>query len=616
MSLGLESMDLREETKSKRRLDEKEESEYETERRKRISRAIESLEEEDERQRRIILQAPHDPFNRLFYAWRNVPDVLPRYYEHPSQRNAIKLIELESKIRELIGVQFSMGSDESEVEHARWAKAEDAEKEKTLGACNITDAFDVAGINAVKWRTYKQDMPNMVEFYSKFNCPVLISTEISRKMQVDEIKRILKPPIKNVSPANTADILRDSPACTLLRVCVLVDDVEPIPELSDEEKKETNQFVDNLLANPPNPWYIIEEFPEDHEHYGEFAYSEHLQLLGHDLVINTPRALKMVKTLKGFIANLPVDEWARSFNGRRKMVAPRCVIPPSTGLKFKSPWQAKDILQNWPVEYSIYLNHTNQIGETYLMQELETIASACMRRIQSSWTDFTKPSSYVKTLKPIRKEEYKHEYGIFERTRDATQEDADNFARYMHFPANPRHFHIVFEFGFSDVLNPEDGQPNHINCFTDKFLPDVLVAPTAQIAFYHKLDKQGQLLRIRCFPPRFHRYDVEGIRYRVEEDPSIVSFDYGDETTMNAICTRIGRAQIEEVNANLVLNSISKLNPRLGLDQVNPLVRSFLGGKYCHNPGCDKESTVQCGHCDDAAYCSEDCAGKHWPSHH
>lgn len=43
-------------------------------------------------------------------------------------------------------------------------------------------------------------------------------------------------------------------------------------------------------------------------------------------------------------------------------------------------------------------------------------------------------------------------------------------------------------------------------------------------------------------------------------------------------------------------------------------IASFLSG--CARPGCGQKAKVRCGHCDTALYCSSDCAGKHWPSHH
>lgn len=586
---------------------------------KRLKIALEYQAEEDERTRRIYCQSAYNPLRYGFQTWRQLPEVLPRFYVTMHGPALIASV-LDTKIHEYTGIPFYIGSIGSECEHARWTGRDD-DPEFTLDYAPVNSAFGRLGIGFRDWHVVKQDFPDIAKLYSGFTMPVVHCLAFQRFLRQPDLVRILDTKsysASNISPSTPWDIIRDSPGCTTMRVVIIksreakqevVEGVEPVTE---EEDAKLDKEVKERASNPPNPWYILEETKG-----GRLADSNHLRLFIQDLVVSTPRALEMAKTLKGLGRPLPLAKWAREFAQRRKIVSPKCSILPSPELKFQWPWNAKNILELWPVQFSVYFNvfpggPVNQAKITKVINSITT-------RIQGAWSNFTKPNSYVDNLGfSVHRMKDQSERKWFYESENAKQEQADDFAKYMYFPEQSRQFHLVLEFGFDDdLIHGSYASPYNINNLTAEFMPNVLIPPSPEIAFYKKLDKQGQLLRIRCFPPEFHHYNLEGIHYRFRDvlGETTVEFDGGDDDVINTICLRIMRAQFEQVRGNLVLEGIAAQKPQIGLDQVNPLIRSFLGGKYCHNPGCDKESTVKCGHCDETWYCSNDCACKHWPKH-
>lgn len=562
-------------------------------------------DKKDDIQRRAILKAPYDESTKTFKKWNAVPEVLPRIYQIKRTDAKFDYSLLCKAIYNQTGIPFSTGNQDSEFEHMRWKLTE---YYSIAGAATVP--FLDTGMNHVQWRVLKDLFPKMAEFVNGIAAPVSMSYVINRNENAEQIESMLQ--IKshhayatvNLSPACMWDVMRDSPDCLTLRIVYVTGSFGG----NDAAKVLLSKFT----STPPNPWYIIEV---SETNPNELLDTEHLRILTKDLIVNSKSALKMVRVLNDMGGvKIPIDRWIGEFDQEeRDRVSPKCTVHPV--VEFKSPWSAKDTLINWPLEYSIHLNFPQLASEIYQGLKVDDVAKFVIHRIRQAWAKFLKPSGYSKDLTPYRRD-FPHAQQEFYSFANPSQETAELYAKYMHFPPNSRHFHLILEFGFLDSqYKSNEKMPYDIRYMTDEFFPDILFAPSPQIALGKKLEKQGQLLRVRCFQEHLHEQKfIEGFKYKIEFDGS-VSFVDDDEILLNTICTRIARAQLEQVQASKLLSHLSDTRPRTGIRNLSPLIKSYLGGKYCHNPGCDKETTVMCGHCDNTGYCSSDCAGKHWPTH-
>ena len=483
---------------------------------------------------------------------------------------------------------------------------------------------------------------------------------------------------RNIAPASLFDVIRDTPRVVSMSIILVygesweIDDdairqiahgtlnelgvpltINDFESASAESIAEKKQFIEDALSRPPDPHYILELVDRDglptnaRDEGPKFIKNTvHFRLFVSDLIARYPklRAMATTRNSLGGIAEdarINIDACLKSAIARRDKWLPKCTLSPPDELKLNWPWTPPEnkTMQTWPVEMSVFDNHA--IGELKTM-----FIPSIIQRIQQ-FLQFV--LSEKRLAIPNLKFHFRHFGGTKEEEEDEekstesldrlpfsavarmsdynfsvrgveTQGMVEGYAQYMHFPAGNSQFHVAFEFGFEYGVGDQSHSANHYLNLTDKFHPEILVPPNPQVAFYRKLEKQGQLLLIRCLPqlrgPNEYKLldsNVNTIYYTPDGD---IAANLGLSALM-LIYYRIVKAQEQQVVTTMTLNRISQLRPKQALPgDVNLLIKSFLAGKYdCHNPGCTNKTTMACGHCDDAGYCSDQCSGKHWPVH-
>jgi hypothetical protein len=590
-------MDLTSDSTSKKRTREETKEEDANERfQKRVQKAKEERELKEAREKRLALQptswiSPTDVYRR----WDEYPDWYPRFYAY--YLNDVQ--RLVKEIHRFTGIPFAVGHNTSELEQERFV---DGVRQLASGILQVSGTFRTSPIDGQAGPFPSSDPSEIKDVYKKmseFKTPVVMcdiqqSADVRREWNSNFPFRA-----QRLLPSTIWDLIRDGPFATPMEVRYVVG------ERTDESSKEIDKFTEK----PPSPVYFIEEEGDG------LKDTLHLRLLIQDLIVNTPRALSLAKMRNalGTFGQLPLDEWQKSYDERASQLYMRCVIQPSPNLKYSWLWDPyKEQKNAWPIRYSTFVNR----GPLFAVNT-PAITRAILKLIQLMWGKdapklYRPELNFVEHL--LTKRESKRDIQD-ERTTDieAGQNTADEFAQYMHFPSGSRQFHLLLEFGFINNTGSYYSAPyNSLNFENEAFMPDCFIPPTPHIALLKKLDAQGQLLRIRCFEVGYGFDGNEGLHY-IE----LANGDYEIHSVgvMDTIKARIGRAQYENTRTEQLLEKLSISQPRLGIQAINPLIRSFLGGKYCHNPGCKKESTVNCGHCENANYCSSECAGKHWPSH-
>ncbi len=435
------------------------------------------------------------------------------------------------------------------------------------------------------------------------------------------------------------------------------------PQDAKQVTDKTSEFEAAIQSAPTKRVYILELIDSEgkdaswYEAVG-FKQGPHLSAFMEDMISMCPKLQALAITRnKMFPAQwslLPLSTWMKAALARAPIP---CKLQPSPDLVLEWPWSgkdvlrrrydekeakakanldtSKDILREWPVEYTLFKNEN--IG----FNPIATI-EAIQAKIQARWNENDAiekktQKNYVSKLKwhtrwmlPITafeiapfwaKPTSEHDNrALFELYRDPRQADA--YARFMHFPEQSEQFHIVFQFGFE---NWNEDSPNYIGNLTHKFHPEILQPPNPAIALYRKLEKQGQLMIVRVITHQNKRdaqpqYAGDTTAFGMRKTEYVILREDGSVpdacAAYESICARITRAQQEKRDAALLLNALTVRRPDVGFQSLKPLIQSFLGGKFCHSPDCKKESTVQCGHCDKAGYCSQDCAGKHWAKHY
>jgi hypothetical protein len=540
---------------------------------------IRQLEEESKRK---YLRQPYHAPNFEHRIWDALPDWVPRMY---SARRANWLGALAARIHEFTGIPFGWGDMSSEFEHDRWSHRLDKgfTLESSWFSAYLSRFTHTEGGESDVW--YK-DKKQCLEKARGFNAPILFGEFIHRDTVAKGIQ-LFDDVSRKLAPTTMWDVIRDGQNCLAIHVVVAE------WELTTSEL-EYEVAVQKIVGVPPKHFYFLERMSSPTSTQFVLKDTPHLRRLIQDLVVNTPRAASLAK-LKGL-----------RFDTAEKAVTIPCLSIPSPDLRLK--WLWTDELKTgtkWPIRWSIYHHSPPE-------RDMSVVIQKAFEDIQNGWNSVVKPAGYVNELKFFnhRMPFNDVEDAPFTSLVDQPQEGVDEYAQYMHFPKASRQFHILFEFGAGRTSYDRDA-------FLSINRP--LLPLTPHQAMLVKLEEQGQLLRIGCFEADRNRTDFQlGCYYyrfptfgSPNAAPDIFSFGVRD-----AVSLRIMSAQVERVKVNEVLEKTGKLKPHLGLGQVSDLIRSFVGGKYCHNPGCKKECTVACGHCDKAGYCSSECAGKHWPSHH
>lgn len=579
------------------------------------------------------------------------------------------------------GLRVQTAMQDDEFEHMPWNKdgwSADMQARFIVTASGLFDALTETGKGLSFFDRWSQ-IPVSQEQFNKlltgFVNPVVAVSSVERSWRTPDgfnrqITNAYPSKYRNIAPATCWDVILDARNVMSMSVVIvhgksweysdgLLTDIENgqldrelAPHSSPEQVAQKQRLLEEMMTRPPNPHYILELVGEDgftpvsgtdkedgQSQIRRFKDTQHFRVFVQDMTVRYKKLRDLAFTSNGLEENkgdiLDVRLWSQNWLQRmgRANANPYCSIPPSVGVAREWPWNGTSVLKEWPVEISFYCEHKHS------PQQLQ--AANFMFRLKERWNEQKRSIASLKFHTRVFRSDMKDTTGLFDSDvlQGLSEEDntgaddrmtfehvrshdlqrvADRFAQYMHFPANNQQFHIAMQFMPGPSIGRLTSRDPIVDVTTREFEPKILQPPNAQIAFYRKLEKQGQLLLIRVVTPLQYKAALKlpGMNFM----PSDQSYFQPDDPMYDVVLARIAQAQSEHLSTLAALRQISAERPQQTLpSDVNLLIRSFLGGKFkdstCSNDGCDKRPDRVCGHCDDACYCSDGCYQKHWATH-